>query len=95
MDVVERIRRQARLVEELLGELEVERSYRGVERLVQLIIRALLDLGLMVIVALGGRRPEAYSEIGVILRELNVIGDEEALMIKIHSWFEELACARL
>ena len=34
MDVVERIRRQARLVEELLGELEVERSYRGVERLV-------------------------------------------------------------
>lgn len=82
MDVVERIRRQARLVEELLGELEVERSYRGVERLVQLIIQALLDLGLMVIAALGGRRPEAYSEIGVILRELNVIGDEEALMMK-------------
>jgi uncharacterized protein YutE (UPF0331/DUF86 family)/predicted nucleotidyltransferase len=82
LDVVERIRRQARLVEELLGELEVERSYRGVERLVQLIIQALLDLGLMVIAALGGRRPEAYSEIGVVLRELNVIGDEEALMMK-------------
>jgi len=57
MDVLERIERQANLVRELVGELEVEKSYRGIERLVQLVIQALLDLGLMIIVALGWRRP--------------------------------------
>lgn len=36
---------------ELVKELEKERSYRGTERLVQLVIQALLDLALMVIAA--------------------------------------------
>uniref|UniRef100_A0A7C5UUD9 DUF86 domain-containing protein n=1 Tax=Ignisphaera aggregans TaxID=334771 RepID=A0A7C5UUD9_9CREN len=52
MDVLERIKRQTSLVEELVRELEVEKSYRGVERLIQLVIQALLDLGLMIIATL-------------------------------------------
>jgi len=47
VDALERVRKQVELVEELLGELETEKSYRGIERLVQLITQALLDLGLM------------------------------------------------
>lgn len=82
VDVLERIERQANLVGELVRELEVEKSYRGIERLVQLIIQALLDLGLMIIVALGWKRPGAYSEIGYILREFGVIGDDEAKLLK-------------
>jgi uncharacterized protein YutE (UPF0331/DUF86 family)/predicted nucleotidyltransferase len=82
MDVLERIERQANLVRELVGELEVEKSYRGIERLVQLVIQALLDLGLMIIVALGWRRPRAYSEIGYILREYGVVSDGDADLLK-------------
>jgi uncharacterized protein YutE (UPF0331/DUF86 family)/predicted nucleotidyltransferase len=82
MDVLERIERQANLVGGLVGELEVEKSYRGIERLVQLVIQALLDLGLMIIVALGWRRPRAYSEIGYILREYGVVSDDEANLLK-------------
>lgn len=82
MDVLERIERQANLVGELVRELEVEESYRGIERLVQLVVQALLDLGLMIIVALGWRRPRAYSEIGYILRESGVIGDEEERLLR-------------
>jgi uncharacterized protein YutE (UPF0331/DUF86 family) len=58
VDALERVRKQVELVEELLGELETEKSYRGIERLVQLVTQALLDLGLMVIAALGWRRAE-------------------------------------
>jgi uncharacterized protein YutE (UPF0331/DUF86 family)/predicted nucleotidyltransferase len=82
MDVLERIERQANLVGELVRELEVEKSYRGIERLVQLVIQALLDLGLMIIVALGWRRPRAYSEIGYILREYGVVSDDGANLLK-------------
>ena len=82
MDVLERIERQANLIGELVRELEVEKSYRGIERLIQLAIQALLDLGLMIIVALGWRRPKAYSEIGYILRESGVIDDDEANLLK-------------
>jgi len=80
MDVLERIKKQISLVEELVRELEVEKSYRGIERLVQLIIQALLDLGLMIIAVLGGRRPRVYSEIGYILKELGVVDDEARLL---------------
>ena len=38
MRVLERVVRQARLVDDLVDELRVERSYRGIERLVQLVI---------------------------------------------------------
>jgi len=72
---LERIKKQVSLVEELAGELEAEGSYRGLERLIQLTIQALLDLGLMVIAALGHGRPRAYSEIGYLLRELGVLGE--------------------
>jgi len=76
--ILERIKRQADLVDELVKELEVEKSYRGIERLVQLVIQALLDLGLMIIAALGYRRPRTYSEIGYILRELEMVSEDEA-----------------
>lgn len=82
MDALERIRKQVELVEELLGELETEKSYRGIERLVQLIIQALLDLGLMVVAALGLRRPRAYSEVGYILWEQGVLSRHDAEMLR-------------
>jgi hypothetical protein len=34
VDALERVRRQVELVERLLKELETEKSYRGIERLV-------------------------------------------------------------
>jgi len=61
----------------LLSDLRVERSYRGIERLVQLVIQAMLDLGLMFISALKGKRPKAYSEIGYILQDLDVLEERE------------------
>jgi uncharacterized protein YutE (UPF0331/DUF86 family) len=82
VDALERIRKQVELVEELLGELETEKSYRGIERLVQLIIQALLDLGLMVVAALGLRRPRAYSEVGYILWEQGVLSRHDAEILR-------------
>jgi len=80
--VLERLRRQVELIEEYVRELEYERSYRGIERLVQLVVQALLDLGTMVIAALNGPRPRSYSEVGAILRSLGVLGDEEADLVR-------------
>ena len=82
MKVLERLRRQVELIEEYVRELEYERSYRGIERLVQLVVQALLDLGTMVVTALNGPRPRSYSEIGTILRDLGVLGDEEADLMR-------------
>jgi hypothetical protein len=82
VDALERVRKQVELVEELLGELETEKSYRGIERLVQLVIQALLDLGLMVIAALGWRRPRAYSEVGYILWEQGILNRQDAEMLR-------------
>ena len=82
MDALERVRRQVELVEGFLKELETEKSYRGIERLVQLVIQALLDLGLMVIAALGWRRPRAYSEVGYILWEQGVLSKDDAEMLR-------------
>lgn len=56
LKVMGRIDRQVEQVTDLIRELEKEKSYRGTDRLVQLIIQALLDLGLMVITALGAGR---------------------------------------
>ncbi len=78
MQILERIRRQAQLVDDLAKELAAETSYRGIERLIQLTLQALLDLGLMVAAALGGKTPKAYSEIGAILNQLNVINRQQA-----------------
>ena len=77
MKVLERVARQAGLVNNIVDELRVERSYRGIERLVQLIIQAMLDLGLMIISALKGKRPKAYSEIGYILQDLDILEKRE------------------
>jgi len=82
LKVRERIDRQVEQVTELVKELEKEKGYRGTERLVQLIIQALLDLGLMVIVALGGRTPKGYSEVGELLSDLGVLGEGDAKLLK-------------
>ena len=37
----------------------------------------MLDLGLMVISALKGRIPKAYSEIGYILQDLDILEERE------------------
>jgi uncharacterized protein YutE (UPF0331/DUF86 family)/predicted nucleotidyltransferase len=80
--VRERIKRQVELVEEFTRELEFEKSYRGVERLVQLTIQALLDLGSMIIAVLNAPRPRSYSEIAHILRDLGVLGEEDANLLR-------------
>jgi len=82
LKVIERIDRQVEQVAELVKELEGERGYRGTERLVQLIIQALLDLGLMVITALGGRTPKGYSEVGELLSDLGVLDEGDAKLLK-------------
>jgi uncharacterized protein YutE (UPF0331/DUF86 family)/predicted nucleotidyltransferase len=82
LKVTERIDRQANNLTELLKELEKERSYRGIERLVQLVIQALLDLGLMTITALGGKTPTGYSEVGELLSDMGVLGEDDARLLK-------------
>lgn len=82
MKVIERIDRQAEQVMELVKELGKERSYRGIERLVQLIIQALLDLGLMATAALGGRTPKGYSEVGELLSDLGALGEGDAKLLR-------------
>lgn len=78
MRVRERFVQQVGLIEDFIRELESEKSYRGVERLIQLAIQALLDLGLMAISALKARRPRTYSEVGRVLHELGILDRQEA-----------------
>jgi len=80
--VVERLEKQVELIKGLVEELRAESSYRGIERLVQLTIQALLDLGLMAISALKGRKPGRYSEIGAVLHELGVLDSVHADLLK-------------
>ncbi len=82
MKVVERVDRQVEQVTELVKELGNESGYRGTERLVQLIVQALLDLGLMVIAALGGRTPKGYSEVGDLLSDLGVLDEGDAKLLR-------------
>ena len=74
--------KQVKLIREFTRELKGETSHRGVERLVQVTIQALLNLGLMVISVLQGKRPSRYSEIGPILHELGVLNQEQAGTLK-------------
>ena len=69
-------------IQELVKELDGETSYRGIEGLVQLVIQALLDLGLMVITALGGRTPTRYSEIGELLSDLGLLDGDDAKLLR-------------
>ena len=82
MKVMERISRQVDQVTELVKELEGERSYRGTERLVQLVIQSLLDLALMVIAALGGKTPKGYSEVGELLSDLGALNEGDAKLLR-------------
>jgi len=82
LKVIERIDQQVSNVTELLKELDKEKSYRGTERLVQLVIQALLDLGLMVITALGGKTPKGYSEVGELLSDIEALGKKDARLLK-------------
>jgi uncharacterized protein YutE (UPF0331/DUF86 family)/predicted nucleotidyltransferase len=80
--IKKRIEQQVNQVVELVHELKNERSYRGIERLVQLIIQALLDLGVMIISALGGKIPKAYSEIGILLADAGLLSREDAKVLR-------------
>jgi len=80
--LIERIDRQLSQVQEFVKELQNERSYRGTERLVQLTIQALLDLGLMVISALGGRTPKGYSEVGDLLSDLGALEETDSKLLR-------------
>lgn len=82
MKLLGRVEDQASLIKNLVAELRFESSYRGIERLIQLTIQALLDLGLMAISVLGGRRPARYSEIGAILMELGIVDGDTAELMK-------------
>jgi len=82
LKLVERLGKQVELIRSLVEELKTESSYRGIERLVQVVIQALLDLGIMAISALGGRRPSSYSDVGVVLYELRILDEECAQLLK-------------
>jgi len=82
LKIIERIDKQVNQVTELVKELEKERSYRGTERLVQLVIQSVLDLGLMVIAAVEGRTPKGYSEVGELLSDLGTLGEGDVKLLK-------------
>ena len=82
LKIIERIDQQVTQIGELVKELEKEKSYRGIERLIQLTIQALLDLGLMTISALGGKTPKTYSEVGELLSDIGAINENEAKLLK-------------
>ncbi|MEM2962597.1 MAG: HepT-like ribonuclease domain-containing protein [Candidatus Bathyarchaeia archaeon] len=77
-----RVDQQIELVMSLVRKFDVEKSCRGIERPVQLILQALLDLGLMVISALGGKAPERYSDIGGILSDMGVLGRSDGDLLR-------------
>lgn len=82
MKILERVDQQVNQLIELVKELKSEKSYRGIERLVQLIIQALLDLGVMAISAAGGPTPKGYSEIGTLLADLYLLDEKDAKVLK-------------
>ncbi len=81
MQVLRRIEQQVDVVKELGLELTCESSYRGLERLVQLTIQALLDLGLMVLSAMGFS-PKGYGDVASLLGQLGVLGSNDAKLLK-------------
>jgi uncharacterized protein YutE (UPF0331/DUF86 family) len=82
LKVKERIDRQVEQVTELVKELGQERSHLGTERLVQLVVQVVLDLGLIVIAALGGRTPKGYSEVGELLSDMGVLNESDARLLR-------------
>jgi len=81
VEVLRRIEQQVDIIKELSGELGYERSYRGVERLVQLIIQALLDLGLMVLSAMGSS-PAGYGDVAASLGRFGLLSSDDAELMR-------------
>ncbi|OYT39715.1 MAG: hypothetical protein B6U89_03715 [Desulfurococcales archaeon ex4484_58] len=82
MIVWNRLLKQRELIVELVEELKHEISYRGIERLIQITIQALLDLGLMAIRAVGWSTPSKYKEIADVLRDKNILSEEKAGILR-------------
>jgi len=72
---------QANVISELGEELRHEDNYRGMERLVQLTIQALLDLGLMVLSAIG-TSPSGYRDVANSLGRHGILKDEDVELMK-------------
>ncbi|MCP8320309.1 MAG: DUF86 domain-containing protein [archaeon] len=81
MDILRRMEQQADVIEDLSRELRYESSYRGVERLVQLIIQALLDLGLMALSALGSS-PKGYGDVAALLGKFGLLNFNDAELMR-------------
>lgn len=81
MEVLRRIEQQVNVVRELTTELKGERSYRGVERLVQLAIQTLMDLGLMVLSAMGVSAA-GYRDVAASLNKLGLLASDDAELMR-------------
>ncbi|MBO3802832.1 MAG: DUF86 domain-containing protein [Candidatus Brockarchaeota archaeon] len=81
MEILKRLEQQANVIRELGEELRRESSYRGVERLVQLILQALLDLGLMVLSAIGAS-PSGYRDVANSLGRLGLLVEKDAELMR-------------
>jgi hypothetical protein len=81
MKILKRIEQQADVVKELSKELQYESSYRGLGRLVQLTIQALLDLGLMVLSAIEVS-PTGYSDATSSLGKFGFLSSDDAELIR-------------
>ena len=68
---------QLKLISDYMSELKRGESYRGIERLVQLIIQSILDLGLMILSIVGCETDIVYKDIGRKLRERGFIDKED------------------
>ncbi|AFA38822.1 hypothetical protein Pogu_0795 [Pyrobaculum oguniense TE7] len=82
MDALQRLRRQLELIRAYAAELGEERSSPGVERLEQLIIQALLDLGAMAPSALGAPPARSYGQIGYELYRRGALSKEDAAVLR-------------
>jgi len=81
VEVLKRLEQQAGVVRELGSELRQESSYRGLERLVQLTVQSLLDLGLMVLSA-AGSSPSGYRDVASSLGRLGLLSHGDAELMR-------------
>lgn len=81
MEILRRLEQQVDVVRKLSEELRGESSYRGMERLVQLTIQALLDLGLMLLSAIG-TSPTGYRDVAASLGRLDLLTHKDAELMR-------------